>query len=82
MTEPELDAWQVRYAEWTGLSHRLERFELLMAVFAQNLGRRDRDLNMREDGYARNKIESQSHRGLRCRHGTLARRLYVRYVSL
>ena len=56
----ELDPWRVRYAEWTGLSHRLERFELFMAVFAQNLGRRDRDLNVREDEYARNRSEARA----------------------
>ncbi len=56
----ELDPWQERYEEWTGLSHRLERFELFMAVFAQNLGRRDRDLNVREHEYARNRSKARA----------------------
>ena len=58
--ERVLDPFHMRNAEWTQLSHRLERFELFMAIFTQNLGHRDHDLSVREYEYARNRAAGRA----------------------
>jgi hypothetical protein len=43
---------QARWAEWVGLSHRVEPFHPYLPVVVQSLGRKDRDLWKREAEYS------------------------------